>query len=77
VPSDGRGGLEEARHAAGLSLPDLWIRYIALGGMKDVIEVDAYLHGLLTPTGHERDVLAHALNERFSELGRDHPVPYS
>jgi hypothetical protein len=77
VRDDGRGGLEEAREAAGLSLRDLWLRYIALGGASDVVEVDAYLHGILAPTAHERDVLAHALNERFMELGRNHPVPYS
>jgi hypothetical protein len=28
------------------------------------------------PTGHDYDVIAHALNERFVELGGNHPVPY-
>ena len=31
----------------------------------------------LALTPHDRDLLVHALNERFSELGRDHPLPYS
>ncbi len=39
--------------------------------------MEAYLYGALTPTGHDRDLVATALNERFSELGGDHPVPYS
>jgi hypothetical protein len=31
---------------------------------------------VLLPTDHDHDVIAHALNERFSELGGDHPVAY-
>ena len=26
---------------------------------------------------HDRDLLAVALNERFTEIGGDHPIPYS
>jgi hypothetical protein len=45
--------------------------------MATAVEVEAYLYGALTPTPHDRDLLAAALNERFAELGGDHPVPYS
>jgi hypothetical protein len=45
--------------------------------MSSAFEVEAYLYGALEPTVHDRDVLVHALNERFTEMGRDHPVPYS
>jgi len=30
----------------------------------------------LAPSAHDHDLIAHALNERFTELGGDHPVPY-
>ena len=40
------------------------------------MEVEAYLYGALEPTVHDCSVLAHALNERFSELGKNRPVPY-
>jgi hypothetical protein len=30
----------------------------------------------LEPTIHDHDLIAHALNERFVELGGNHPVPY-
>ncbi len=40
------------------------------------IELEAFLYGALIPTIHDHDVIAHAINERFSELGGDHPVAY-
>jgi hypothetical protein len=73
-PSD---ALEQARIKARLSHSELWLRYFALGGLATPIELEAYLYGSLRPPAHEHDVLAHAINERFVELGGDHPVPYS
>ena len=69
--------LEQARRETGLSVPELWYRYFALGGMRSALDVEAYLYGALIADAHERDLLAVALNERFAELGGDHPVPYS
>lgn len=69
--------LELARRDAGLSVADLWCRYFALGGMSTPLEVDAYLNGALIASPHDRDILAVALNERFAELGGDHPLPYA
>jgi len=69
--------LDHARQEARLSHSDLWLRYFALGGMRTAVEVEAYLYGALTATAHDHDLIAVALNERFSELGGDHPIPYS
>ena len=74
---DGLGILEQARRDVGMSVDDLWMRYFALGGMCSAVELEAYLVGALAVASHDHDVLAVALNERFSELGGDHPVPYS
>jgi hypothetical protein len=68
--------LDLARQDAGLTRDDLWLRYFSLTGMRTSLEVEAISLGLLLPTPHDREVLAHALNERFTELGRNHPVPY-
>ena len=68
--------LERARRAIGLSFADLWFRYFTLGGMRTALEVEAFLHGALVAGAHDRDLIAVALNERFAELGGDHPVPY-
>jgi hypothetical protein len=69
--------LERARRAAGLSHDELWMRYFELGGMSTALQVEAFLIGALEPTAHEHDVIAHALNERFVELGGNHPVAYA
>lgn len=75
--SEAVNGLETARIHAELSVGDLWLRYFALGGMGTVLEVEAVLYSALLADPHDHDVLAVALNERFSERGGDHPVPYS
>jgi len=69
--------LEQGRRHVGLSQGELWFRYFELGGMSTALEVEAYLYGALIPTPHDGDLIAAALNERFAELGGDHPIPYS
>lgn len=69
--------LEKARRDTGLDVGELWFRYFALGGMSTALEVEAVLYGARIATDRDRDLLAVALNERFSELGGDHPIPYS
>ena len=69
--------LDRARQDAALTHGQLWVRYFGLGGMTPPLELEAICHGLLEPSTHERDRIVHALNERFTEQGRNHPVPYS
>ena len=69
--------LERARVDVGLSHSELWFRYFALGGMSTALELEAYLYDALAATDHDRDLVAVALNERYAELGGDHPIPYS
>ncbi|MEO8696401.1 MAG: hypothetical protein ABI658_22995 [Acidimicrobiales bacterium] len=69
--------LEKARREVGLTVPELWWRYFAIGGMSNELEVEAILYQALVPSETDRDLLAVALNERISELGGDHPIPYS
>ena len=68
--------LERFRVEAGLSHGELWMRYFELGGMSTALQLEAFLYGALLPTTRDHDVIAHALNERFVELGGNHPVPY-
>jgi hypothetical protein len=70
------GELDRARRDARLTHGELWLRYFEMGGMGTGLEFEAYLLGALALSPHEHDVLAHALNERFAELGEDHAVPY-
>lgn len=68
---------DETRRDADLSDPELWLRYFELGGMSTPAEVESYLGSGPEPSAHEHDVIAQALNERFTELGLDHPVEYA
>jgi hypothetical protein len=82
VADDGAGDhpvdvLDAFRRDAALSHGELWLRYFELGGMSSGPELEAYLYGALRPSLHDYDVIAHALNERFVELGGNHPVPYA
>jgi hypothetical protein len=76
MPSPPIDVLDEYRRSAQLSHGDLWLRYFELGGMSSGLELEAFLFGALQPSTHDHDVIAHALNERFVELGGNHPVPY-
>jgi hypothetical protein len=69
--------LDAYRQEAELSYGELWLRYLELGGIRTATDVEAILRGALVPCDHDHDVIALALNERFAELGRDHPVPYA
>jgi hypothetical protein len=69
--------LDDARRDVGLSHGDLWFRYFEIGGMQSALEVEAYLYGALAPTDHDHDLIAVVLNERYSELGQNHPIAYS
>jgi hypothetical protein len=69
--------LDRSRRSAGLTHNELWLRYFALGGMSSALELEDILSGAQEATAHDHNVIAHALNERFVELGGNHPVPYS
>ena len=71
-----RSALWAAWSRADLTLEQLWMRYFALGGTADLTDVDAHLHGLGPLSDVQRDVLAHAVNERLVELFTQHRVPY-
>jgi predicted DNA-binding ribbon-helix-helix protein len=76
--SDGRlDVLDVFRRGADLSHGELWLRYFELGGMSTGLQLEAFLYGALEPSAHDHDVIAQALNERFVELGGNHPVPYA
>lgn len=69
--------LQAAYAGADLTLEELWMRYFALGGEAGLVEVDAYLHGLMPLPTMQRDLLAVAVNERLDELPTPPRVPYS
>lgn len=69
--------LEQARVAAGLSVDDLWIRYFGNGGTATAEELERFLAGAPWPGSLQFDIVVSALNDRFTEIDLDHPVPYA
>lgn len=72
-----RRSLSRAFQHAQLGVDQLWRRYFALGGDASPDEIDSYVndHGEL-PT-EQRDLLAHAVNERLDELPGAQRATYS
>lgn len=69
--------LEAARLLCGLSVHQLWLDQAVLGGESSRAQVGHFLSGAATPTAHQYDVLAQALNEVCVDKGLNHPVPYA
>jgi hypothetical protein len=58
-----------------LTPSELWLRYVALGGSADRIDVYGYVHGMtFLPVG-EHDILAQVVNEALDELGERCRIP--
>jgi hypothetical protein len=62
---------------SGMTLEQLWTRYFALGGTVSLLDLDAYLNGLVQLPPGQRDMVAHAVNERLDELTGPPRAPYS
>ncbi|HLM04396.1 MAG TPA: PP2C family protein-serine/threonine phosphatase [Blastococcus sp.] len=75
--ADDGSALQRAFRRSDLTVEQLWMRYFALGGDADLIDVDAQLAGLRSLPEGQRDVLALAVNERLDELVSRQRAPYS
>ena len=74
---DEHAAVEQARVRVGLTVQQLWLRYLALGGSCDAFDVDGYLQGMVSLAVHQQDVLAQAVNEALDELVDGLRVPLS
>ncbi len=61
----------------GLTLEQLWLRYFAMGGDVSEVELDGFLQGLVPLPRIQRDMVAHAVNERLDEVDGVRRAPYS
>ena len=76
-PDEQAQATREAMNDAGLQLSAVWMRYFSFTGAAGEYEVDAYLNGSMELPVHERDLLAHAVNELINELPPPRKAPYS
>ncbi len=61
----------------GLTVEQLWLRYFALGGDVSRVELDGFLQELVPLPRIQRDMVAHAVNERLDEVSEVRRAPYS
>ncbi|MCJ8505524.1 hypothetical protein MRU69_11760 [Kocuria flava] len=54
--------LHEVLERAGITVQQLWMEYLHLGGTAHRVEVEAYLHRSLKLPRAQRDLLAHTAN---------------
>ena len=69
--------LAAAQHMLGLSVAQLWLDYLGLGGNLPPAAIGAALAGAITLGDHDHDVLVQALNERFIDRAENHPLAYA
>lgn len=69
--------LQAARSMLGLSLQQLWLDYIRLGGSLPPADLNAFLDGGPDPGDHDHDIIVQALNEHFIDNHDDHPLSYA
>ena len=77
VPAASLISLADGRHRLRMSILAVWIGYFAVGGNGSLSDVDNWITGVNAPSLQDHDLLAQALNDRFTEVGLDHPVAYS
>ncbi|HYP45462.1 MAG TPA: hypothetical protein VEQ66_09745 [Propionibacteriaceae bacterium] len=69
--------VNQGRIQARLSVQQLWLNYISLSGIADLLEVDAYLHGLFTLGSYQEDKLSFAVNAELDEIHHAARLPYT
>lgn len=69
--------VNQSRVQADLSVQELWLHYISFSGAADLLEVDAYLHGIFTLGSYQEDKLSYAVNDKLAERHEAALLPYS
>jgi hypothetical protein len=67
----------EAMHRIGVSIGELWLYYLSMGGNIGEYEIDAYLRGLTHLPALDRDMISQAVNEMIDDICRGPRAPYS
>lgn len=82
-PSSPRGAREttdlsmrDGLDRSGMTWGELHVRYTGLGGLASFDDLRDFVTGDGAPNRHQHNLIAHALNEYFTERGEDHSVGY-
>ena len=69
--------LTTARRELAMTVPELWLAYIGVGGNGTLPAIQAWLAGGTEIPDRDYDFLVQALNDGFADRGENHPVAYS
>jgi hypothetical protein len=75
-PTSAGLSLSDGWDLSGLTLVELWLRYMALGGTATKAQLALYAHGPASLDLYQHNIIAQAINEHFIDRGEDHPVGY-
>jgi hypothetical protein len=59
---------DDARRRSGLTVPELWLSVVSLGGNADLLDIDGFLAGVLPLAPDQQIVLSQALREQRLDL---------
>jgi hypothetical protein len=68
--------LSDGWDLSGLTLEELWLSYLAVGGTASAAQVAAYARDRSRPDAYQHNLIAQAINEYFIDREEDHPVGY-
>lgn len=69
--------IDAGRRELRMSAIDLWIDYFGVGGNGSQTDVGRWLSSAARLPVRDHDLLAQALNDRFTDVGLNHPIGYS
>lgn len=69
--------LDRERLSLGMSVPQLWLEYFALGGSMTPSQLGEALSGAAGMGAYDHDLVVQALNERHLEVGNTHRLAYA
>jgi hypothetical protein len=69
--------ISAARRELVISVHEVWLGYVAVGGDGTLPVLRTWLAGTAAIPDRDYDFIAQALNDRFLDRGAHHPVAYS
>lgn len=72
--TDSTAALQRGFELSGLSINDLWLAAMGIGGELTRRDISEITTGTRTATAFEHNVVASALNDFFVDQGHNHPV---
>jgi hypothetical protein len=67
---------ESARRETEMSVQQLWLAYLELGGNGTLAQLGSWLSGGTDPPRGDHNLVAQALNERYMDMRLASRVPY-